>query len=161
MEIVCHYNCPPLPRVVGIDPVTFGRGVSLPGAPVVLLICSAKWDYSHDGHDYFHDPVWRGVGFVLVGAGVWFLLGGFLDEVIVWRGTRIPPSFRFSNLIFGLTIASVATMSVVGIFDGYALRFPGFAWLVSWSVVWILIGYSCVAICIFQLIQTKKQSARV
>jgi hypothetical protein len=87
-EIVCHDNCPPLLSLCGIDPVTFAWEVNRPAVVVVLLILSAKWDSSQDGHDYFYDPVWRGAGFGLSGIIVWFFVGRFFDDLITWRRTQ-------------------------------------------------------------------------
>jgi hypothetical protein len=143
VEIVCHDNCPPLPRVLGIDPVTFGKGVSLPAAPFVLLICSAKWDYSHDGHDYFHDPVWQGTGFALAGIAVWFFLGRLIEYFISWRRTRTWQAFRAPDLIFALITAVVATISATLILKLRPLPAPALkTWLVLWSTFWLAVGYS-------------------
>jgi hypothetical protein len=150
VEIVCHDNCPPLPRVIGIDPVTFGRGVSLPAAPVVLLICSAKWDYSHDGHDYFHDPVWQGIGFALAGIVVWFFLGRLIECLISWRRTRTWQAFRAPDLIFALITAVVATIAANSLRGLREAQFSqiswlaAWAWIVFWDLLWLLVGYSAV-----------------
>src|SRR6266446_9285545 len=112
-ETVCHDNCPPLPALFGIDPVTFAKGINLPTAPAVLLVLLAKWDYSHDGHNYFQDPVWQGVGFALSGMIVWFFVGRFFDDLILWRKTRVWPRIRILDLIFVLLTSAVATMQTI------------------------------------------------
>src|SRR6267378_2951766 len=102
---------PPLPRFLGIDPVTFAKGINLPTVPVVLLVLSAKWDYSHDGHDYFHDPVWQGVGFAIPGIVVWYFAGRFCEELITWRRTKLRPRIFILDFTFCLVASGVATMT--------------------------------------------------
>jgi hypothetical protein len=160
-EIVCHDNCPPLPSLYGIDPVKFARGVNLPAVVVVLSILSAKWDHGQDGHDYFHDPVWQGVGFALSGIVVWFFVGRFFDDLIVWSGTRVRPRIRILDLIFVLTTSVVATVTAIAILGPHRVaQLSGLLWLALWNIFWILIGYSGLTLRVFQLIQTKRENAQ-
>jgi hypothetical protein len=163
-EIICHDNCPPLPGLWGIDPVAFGRGVSLPAQPVVLVMLSATWDYSRDGHDYFHDPVWQATGFAVSGIVVWFLLGRFLDDFLAWRRTSARPRFRIVDLIFAMTAAAVATITTTGAViafrDFQFVPFPARAWVVFWDISWAFFGYSGTTLCALQWVHKKAMARR-
>jgi MFS family permease len=157
-EIICHDNCPQ-PNLYGVSSAMLARGMNLPAVIVVMPALLAKWQYSNDRHDYFHDAVWQGAGYVVVGPVVWFFLGLFLEDVIAWRRDRIRPAFRFSSLILALAAAFVATMQMAYLDDRF-FRGPEFAWVVFWDIVWILIGYSGLSLCILQLVQAKRENAR-
>lgn len=152
---------PPLPRFFRIDPVTFAWEVNRPGVVGVLLILSAKWDYSQDGHDYFHDPVWRGVGLALSGIIVWFFVGRFFDDLIMWRRTKVRPRIRILDLIFALNTSVVATVIAVGTLAFQGTHLYDLTWFIFWSMFWILVGYSGVTMWIFQLIQTRRETLKV
>jgi hypothetical protein len=157
-EIVCHFDCPTLPSLYRIDPVTFAWEVNRPAVVLVLSILSATWDYSQDGHDYFHDPVWRGVGLALSGIIVWFFVGRFFDDLIMWRRTKVLQRIRILDLIFALNTSVVATVTAIGTLAFQGTQLYDLPWFIFWSMFWILVGYSGVTMRILQVIQTRRDA---
>ena len=153
-ELVCHDNCPH-PNLYGIDSVMYAKGSSLPAAIIVVPILSAIWDYSRDDHDYFHDPVWQAVGYVLVGILVWFFVGRFLDDALAWRQTGIRPAIWISDFVFSLTAAGVATLAAasVRLLDRLSIGY------IFWSAIWILLAYSSLAMRVTQFVRARTERA--
>jgi hypothetical protein len=147
----------------------FAMELNLPAASVVLPTLSLKWDYSNDQHDWFHDLAWRSVGFTIAGVVVWFFVGRVLDDLIEWRRAGALPGSHIPDLIFAVVTAGYMTLGVVtAAYMTLVSTQPGRsqglgnAWLfVIWPVFWVLIGYLSLAMCIVQMVKSKKQEEAI
>jgi hypothetical protein len=112
---------------------------NLPATPVIAPLLIG------DRAPFFR-TAWRVLGFGLVGIGLWFFIGRFVDDVLAAGRGHVSPRRRVSDIVFFayivlsslLILADSEVLSFVLHFDGSALR--------ASSVCWLVVGCTCLLI---------------
>jgi hypothetical protein len=114
-------------------------GTNLPATPILTPLYWILGDRSP-----VFRKVWRILGFGLVGIGIWFFVGRFVDDVLAAIRGQLIPRRRVSDVLFFVYIVA-SSLLVLADFEvfGFLLHFDAAALRVS-SICWLALG--CVAL---------------
>jgi|SRR5271170_4721956 hypothetical protein len=134
--------------IPGLDAFEWAEGVNL---PTVVVVTPLEFAIRKAGALPSLKVTFYGVW--LVGLLCWYMVGRFVDDLILWRRGRKLPRKHTGDLAFALLVAPSAALPAIAFNDRDA-RVPVLA---AWGTVWIAIASAVLLFRLAQIIQQRKK----
>ncbi len=143
-----------LPDPDVFDSVNWAQGVNLPtllaAIPIDLVVDVVRKKLT------IPDPRMRFFLFWSLGLLVWYLVGRFVEDIVMWRQTGILPRSRLADLVFAVEAELVAILGAPVSILGHSGEFPVLNW---WSAIWFVIGSAILAVRRLQVFRYRRRPA--
>ena len=128
----------------------WAEGINLPASAVVT-----PSEFAIRKSDALPNMTLRFYGFWSVGLLCWYMVGRFVDDLILWRRDKKLPSKNAADLTFAFIAAPSAALLGIAFNGGNVQSHV----LATWGIIWIAIASAALLFRVAQAIQQRRRPA--